>query len=123
MANQEHLDMLKRGVDTWNRWREEHPEIQPDLSKVDLSVNFFVQANLSSTNLFGTNLSVSNCIMANFSKARCHTDFCVLMYYADSPSRGPAFPLRSRSPKAETGRRALRGQAFEGDHLCRQWQR
>jgi hypothetical protein len=36
MANQEHLDMLKRGVDTWNMWREEHPEIQPDLSKVDL---------------------------------------------------------------------------------------
>ncbi len=69
MANQEHLDMLKQGVDTWNRWREEHPEIQPDLSKADLSVNFFVQANLSSTNLFGTNLSVSNCIMANFSKA------------------------------------------------------
>src|SRR5260221_2370648 len=69
MASQEHLDMLKQGVDTWNRWREEHPEVQPDLSKADLSVNFFVQANLSSTNLFGTNLSVSNCIMANFSKA------------------------------------------------------
>jgi len=31
MTNQEHLDILKQGVDTWNQWRQEHPDIQPDL--------------------------------------------------------------------------------------------
>ncbi len=46
MAEQEHLDILKQGVEAWNHWREEHPEIQPDLSGA-----FFYQANLSEINL------------------------------------------------------------------------
>jgi len=36
MANQEHLDILKQGVKTWNKWREKHPDIQPDLSEAHL---------------------------------------------------------------------------------------
>ena len=32
MANPEHLKILKDGVEVWNRWREEHPEIEPDLT-------------------------------------------------------------------------------------------
>src|SRR2546429_9894236 len=35
MANQEHLDLLKQGVDVWNKWREEHPEIKPDLTDTE----------------------------------------------------------------------------------------
>ena len=31
MANPEHLEILKQGVDVWNRWREENPEVKPDL--------------------------------------------------------------------------------------------
>ena len=37
MANQEHFDLLKQGVDTWNRWREKHLGIHPDLIGVDFS--------------------------------------------------------------------------------------
>ncbi len=37
MANQEHLDILKQGVETWNQWRKEHPEIQPDLGEAILN--------------------------------------------------------------------------------------
>jgi hypothetical protein len=47
MANQEHLDILKQGVEVWNKWREEHPEIRPQL----------YDADLSSTNLSGANLN------------------------------------------------------------------
>ncbi len=36
MANQEHLDILKQGVETWNRWRQEHPEIRASLHEADL---------------------------------------------------------------------------------------
>lgn len=35
MANQEHLDILKQGVEVWNKWRREHPEIEPDLNGID----------------------------------------------------------------------------------------
>ena len=36
MANQEHIKILKQGVQAWNRWRREHPEIQPDLGRMYL---------------------------------------------------------------------------------------
>lgn len=52
MANQEHLDILKRGVMVWNQWREETPRLQPNLHGADLS-----NKNLSLVNLSGTNLS------------------------------------------------------------------
>jgi hypothetical protein len=36
MANQEHLEILMQGVDAWNRWRQRHPGIEPDLSEAKL---------------------------------------------------------------------------------------
>ena len=37
MANDEHVAMLKQGVDAWNAWRRENPHIRPDLLGADLS--------------------------------------------------------------------------------------
>jgi uncharacterized protein YjbI with pentapeptide repeats len=51
MANDEHVAMLKKGVDAWNAWRVENPEIRPDLSEADLS-----KANLAGANLREANL-------------------------------------------------------------------
>ena len=31
MANQEHLDILAKGVEVWNQWRESNPSAAPDL--------------------------------------------------------------------------------------------
>lgn len=31
MANKDHLAILKKGVEVWNSWRQEKPEIKPDL--------------------------------------------------------------------------------------------
>jgi hypothetical protein len=31
MANPEHLEILKQGVEAWNEWREKNPDIEPDL--------------------------------------------------------------------------------------------
>lgn len=36
MANPEHLDILKQGVEVWNAWRAEHPDLTPDLADADL---------------------------------------------------------------------------------------
>jgi uncharacterized protein YjbI with pentapeptide repeats len=46
MANDEHVAKLKEGVDAWNAWREENPNIRPNL----------YGANLYGANLFGANL-------------------------------------------------------------------
>jgi uncharacterized protein YjbI with pentapeptide repeats len=54
MANPEHLEILKQGVEKWNEWRMRNPEIIPDLSGASLKdgvwalkgVNF-ANANLS----------------------------------------------------------------------------
>ncbi len=45
MANQQHLDLLKQGLETWHQWRKEHA-VQPDLSYADLSY-----AKLAGTNI------------------------------------------------------------------------
>ncbi len=31
MANPEHLAILKQGVEQWNKWKKEHPDVLPDL--------------------------------------------------------------------------------------------
>lgn len=34
MSNPEHLEILKQGVEKWNEWRKENPDVWPDLSFV-----------------------------------------------------------------------------------------
>lgn len=52
MANQEHLEILRRGVEAWNRWRAENPDIKPYLVMAELR-----HANLSGADLNHANLS------------------------------------------------------------------
>lgn len=59
MENQEHLDILKQGVEVWNRWRHDHPDVKPDL----------VSAHLIGLNLVGINLSHSTLLGVNFNMA------------------------------------------------------
>ena len=54
MANDEHVAMLKKGVDVWNAWRAENPDIRPDLTGEDLT-----DANLSGADLTKANLSMA----------------------------------------------------------------
>lgn len=71
MANQEHLEILKQGVEVWNRWRNENPAIKPDfqglhlsslhlpginLEKAELSHSYLFSAILTGANLAGANL-------------------------------------------------------------------
>ena len=36
MTNPEHLKILKQGVETWNRWRRDHPNVVPSLGGANL---------------------------------------------------------------------------------------
>lgn len=79
MANQEHHDILKQGVEVWNKWRKTHPEIQPDLRDATLVGVTLKGANLRDVDLSGANLrgvNLSNAILvradlhgANLSRA------------------------------------------------------
>jgi uncharacterized protein YjbI with pentapeptide repeats len=60
MANDEHVAMLKKGVEAWNAWRDENPDIDPDLFEADLNGTNLRGANLSRANLRGANLRGAN---------------------------------------------------------------
>jgi hypothetical protein len=65
MANDEHVAMLKKGVDVWNTWVGENPKVVPDLSRENLT-----NAHLPGANLFGATLIEANLTGADLSRAR-----------------------------------------------------
>jgi uncharacterized protein YjbI with pentapeptide repeats len=69
MANDEHLAILKQGVEVWNKWRDENQYVRPDLSGADLSMANLSWADLSWANLKGANLSMANLKGANLKGA------------------------------------------------------
>lgn len=69
MANQEHLEILMQGVDVWNQWRKEHPEVQPDLRSADLFNIDLISANLIGARPGRTNLSCAHLMGANLRRA------------------------------------------------------
>jgi hypothetical protein len=84
MANQEHLDILKQGVEVWNQWRCEYVHIRPSLTNVNLreanlrqfnfrDTNFtratLSKADLSEATLIGANLSMADLSMTQFTHA------------------------------------------------------
>jgi hypothetical protein len=59
MANEEHIKLLEQGVEVWNRWRAENPDIRPDLRR----------AGLREANLWGSDLSRVDLSRADLSGA------------------------------------------------------
>jgi Pentapeptide repeats (8 copies) len=60
MANPDHLEILKQGVEVWNAWRAKPGSPVPDLSGADLRLADLREAHLFLTNLSGANLSGAN---------------------------------------------------------------
>ena len=56
MANQEHLDLLRQGVEVWNAWRARQPPIMPDLEGADLREWDLNNVDLSNADLHGADL-------------------------------------------------------------------
>src|SRR5229473_1001124 len=69
MANQEHLDILKQGVEAWNQWRQVYPGIPTDLEYANLRFTNFRYADLSDANFLQANLSHADLLQANLSHA------------------------------------------------------
>ncbi len=62
--NPEHLKTLKQGMEVWNRWREENPDVRPDLFSADLG-----GANLGGANLSAADLRTADLIGADLRRA------------------------------------------------------
>jgi len=79
MANPIHIDILYQGVEVWNKWRQNNPDIQPDLREANLRLGYvisgnfvdrdFAGANFSGADLRGANLSGRDFSKSNFSRA------------------------------------------------------
>jgi uncharacterized protein YjbI with pentapeptide repeats len=69
MASFEHLAILNRGVEVWNKWRDESPEIMPDLVDSHLSGRNLERANLSRVVANGANFADATLSHSDFSEA------------------------------------------------------
>ncbi|MGD1713125.1 pentapeptide repeat-containing protein [Dapis sp. BLCC M172] len=69
MANTEQLEILRKGIDTWNQWRKQQRDVQVDLSEANLSEANLSGANLREANLREANLREANLSGANLSRA------------------------------------------------------
>jgi len=56
MANHDHLEKIKKGVDIWNKWRRENPMIVADLRNANLDHMDFRDIQLSVVDLSGASL-------------------------------------------------------------------
>ena len=69
MVNEEHLALLRQGVEVWNQWRKNNGEILADLSEADLSRTNLTGADLREANLRGVDLRMANLTEANLTGA------------------------------------------------------
>src|ERR1019366_6656291 len=65
MANPGHLEILKQGVEQWNKWRRENRDLEPDLSAANLA-----EADLRGANLREVDFRVANLRGANLHRAK-----------------------------------------------------
>ena len=103
MANPEHVKILQQGVEIWNQWRREQPDVHPDLSEIDIRRAQLPGANLSHANLRTAVLHEANLQGADLEEAD-------LMYLADL--------TRANLIDANLRRASLIGTILEHSKLC-----
>lgn len=74
MANQEHIDILKKGMQEWDSWRRQNLAVVPDLSGADLSKMIlwrgnFYRVNFKDAILQQTDFQFSDLSCSQFSNA------------------------------------------------------
>ncbi len=101
MANKEQLEILERGVDNWNQWREESPDVPIDLRRAKLH-----QRNLRGANFKRADLRKAKLTKVNLNDANlCEADL-----------RG-AVISRTKIERANLKDAVVRGTTFVGTNM------
>lgn len=100
MVNKKHLKIFKKGVDIWNEWRYNNPEIEPDLSGISLKGLDLTNVNLSKTDIRSVNFTNTNLLGANLTNAKIgkqlkYTIFLIICCWLLSGFLGFAFAFCS----------------------------
>jgi hypothetical protein len=69
MANIEQLEILKQGVDVWNKWRQENKAVTIDLSKSNFDNANLERVDLRSASLYSSSFCKANLERANLNRA------------------------------------------------------
>jgi uncharacterized protein YjbI with pentapeptide repeats len=127
MAKQEHLDLLKQGVEVWNQWWIERLDrIVPDLiganlNGANLSFSFLREANLRGAKLLGANLNGANLIQANLTRADLSSATLESTYLESAILRGAILSganlIQADLTRADLSSAILRGANLQGANL------
>lgn len=71
VSKEEHLAILRGGVEGWNDWRTSNPDVQPDLRNSNLKGTDLRSANLGWVNFNGANLEGANMISTDLKRSSC----------------------------------------------------
>ncbi len=108
MANQAHLEILRQGVDVWNKWREENPDIQADLIEANLTAIDLRYVNFSGVNLSRANLKSTILIESNLSAANFE-DAILISAHLDQANLEDAILIKANLEHADLSIALLRG--------------
>lgn len=70
MANEEQLKIFKQGVEVWNQWREEHPDVNIDLRRANLKNKNLNGINFCGADIRGTDFQNSQLVKADFTQTK-----------------------------------------------------
>lgn len=79
MANERHLEILKKGVVAWNRWRDRNLEVRPDLSGVSLSESIVREKSLHGLEGLRPEVDLSGINFGNTDLAGANLEYVALM--------------------------------------------
>ncbi|MEM8719105.1 MAG: pentapeptide repeat-containing protein [Cyanobacteria bacterium P01_G01_bin.39] len=70
MADKKHLEILRQGVEVWNQWRQDNPDIKPNIYKEQLDFGEYNQIQFNSTILSFTSFRFTSFQHTNFDNTR-----------------------------------------------------
>ncbi|MGB5745962.1 MAG: pentapeptide repeat-containing protein [Desulfobacterales bacterium] len=80
MADNNQIAILSQGVEIWNKWREENPDVLIDLNNARLMHMNLKNANLAEADLERANLGFGDIIPKTTTAAMCVTVEVILGY-------------------------------------------